>query len=143
MPLSTKYFADDFEKIIKLFPPGSDTSKISDYDGVYSEFLVLAHHCKDIYDLTDILNISEMHKQVLPTINKILRLMFTAPYSTSSNERSFSNLKLIKNCLRSTMHADRLQNLMLLNTNKDLLDIVDLKNIVGEWATVKQRRINI
>lgn len=36
------------------------------------------------------------------------------------------------------MQADRLQNLMLLNTNKDLLDIVYLKDLVGEWAIVKQ-----
>lgn len=78
VPLSTKYLANDFEKIIKLFPPGSDTSKINDYGGIYSEFLVLVHHCKDICNLSDVLNISETHKQVLPTINKILRLMFTA-----------------------------------------------------------------
>lgn len=37
-----------------------------------------------------------MHKQVLPTISKILRLMFIAPISTLSNERTFRKLKLIK-----------------------------------------------
>lgn len=143
VPLSSKYIADDFEKIIKLFPPGCDASKISDYEGIYSEFLVLVHRCKDYHNLSDIFNTSEMHKKILPTMNKIIRLMFTAPISTSSNERSFSKLKLIKNYLRSTMHADRLQNLMLLNTNKDMLDIVDIKKLVEKWASVKQRRIYV
>lgn len=53
LPSSTKYLADDFEKTIKLFPPGCDASKISDHDGVYSGFLLLVHRCKDIYNSSD------------------------------------------------------------------------------------------
>lgn len=65
LPLSNKYLSDDFEKII----PWRDASKLSVYGGMHSEFLVLVYCCKDISNLT------EMHKQVLPTKNKILWLM--------------------------------------------------------------------
>jgi len=55
-----------------------------------------------------------MYKNILQNFNKILRLIFTVPVSTASNERAFSKLKLIKNFLRSTMNADSFQNLMWL-----------------------------
>lgn len=59
-----------------------------------------------------------MHNQVLPTENKILRLVFiTILINTSSDERIFGKLRLIKNYLRYTMYVDRLQHLMLLNTS--------------------------
>lgn len=38
VPLSTKFLADDFEKIIQLFTLGYNTSKISVYSGVHSKF---------------------------------------------------------------------------------------------------------
>lgn len=143
VPLSIKHSAEDFEKIINLFPPGCSVSNIKDFDAVYSEYLVLAHRCKDAKNVLDILNVSEMYKNILPNMNKILRLMFTAPVSTASNERAFSKLKLIKNFLRSTMNADRLQNLMLLNTNKDILDTIDTRVLVKKWSHLKHRRIEV
>ncbi|CAI6373668.1 unnamed protein product [Macrosiphum euphorbiae] len=143
VPLSNKHSAEDFEKIINLFPPGCSVSNIKDFDAVYSEYLVLAHRCKDAKNVLDILNVSEMYKNILPNMNKILRLMFTAPVSTASNERAFSKLKLIKNFLRSTMNADRLQNLMLLNTNKDILDTIDTMVLVKKWSHLKHRRIEV
>lgn len=105
VPLSTDHSTEDFEKIIKIFPPGCSASNINDYDGVYSEFIVLAHRCKGAKNILDFLNISEMYKTILPTMNKILRLMFTAPVSTASNERAFSKLKLIKKLF--TIHHER------------------------------------
>lgn len=115
MPI-IKYAAEDFKKIINIFPPRCSVSNIKDFYAVYSECLVLVHRCKDAKNVLDILNVSEMYKHILPNMNKILRLMFTAPVSIASNERVFSKLKLIKIFLRSTMNADRLQNLMLLNS---------------------------
>lgn len=74
VPLSTKYLAGDFEKTIKLFPPGCDSSKISDYDGVYSEFLVLVHRYKDIS------NSSDIFYYILPTINIIVIIVVYSSY---------------------------------------------------------------
>lgn len=74
--------------IIKIFPLVCSAPNINDYDGVYSESLVLTHRYKDAKNILDILNISEMYKTILPTMNKIL-------VSTTSNERAFSKLKLI------------------------------------------------
>jgi hypothetical protein len=61
-------------------------------------------------NLLEILKTSEFFKHILPNVNMILRLVFTAPISTASNERAFSKLKMVNNYLRSTTSADRLQN---------------------------------
>jgi hypothetical protein len=42
----------------------------------------------------------------------MLRLVFTAPISTTSNEWAFSKLKMVKYYLRSTIQLNRLQNVM-------------------------------
>lgn len=87
------------------------------------------------------LKVSEELKHILPTSNKICRLIFTAPVSTASNERAFSKLKIVKNYLRSTMREDRLQNLMLLSCNKDFTDSIDIDQIMKHWGLLKERRI--
>lgn len=69
----------------------------------------------------------------MTAINKILKLMFIAPISTSFNEQIFIH----SNYLRFTMHADRLQNLILFNTNKDkILCLLLIFVILGIYYTV-------
>jgi hypothetical protein len=68
-------------------------------------------------------------------------LIFTVPVSTASNERTFSKLKIVKNGLRSTMGADWLQNLILLNCNKDLTDEIDIHLLVKHWAPLRERQL--
>lgn len=42
-------------------------------------------------------------------MNKMLRLVYTAPVSTASNERTFNKLKIDKNYLNSTTTVKHLQ----------------------------------
>jgi hypothetical protein len=59
------------------------------------------------------------------------------------NERTFSRLKLIKNHLRSKMFDDRLMNLILCSSEKDLLDSLNLDELVTVWGTKKERLLQI
>ena len=131
-----------------LFPPESSGSKISDFDAVQSECEVLFRMCnKDnsntIKSLNEVMQKSETVKNILPLSNILCRLAFTAPVTVASNERTFSKLKLIKNYLRSTTCEERLNSLMILNAEKDVLDNLNLALISEHWATLKQRRIRI
>jgi len=63
--------------------------------------------------------------------------------TTASNERSFSKLKIIKNHLRTTMAANRLDDLMILNSAKDIVDNLNLEDLIINWAALKERRIKI
>jgi len=91
----------------------------------------------------DVMKKSESVKHILLLANLLCSLAYTAPVTVTSNERTFSKLKLIKNHLRSTTSDERLNSLMILNTEKDILDNLDILKITERWATLKQRRIKI
>lgn len=90
-----------FQKIsvIKLFSLGSIAFKITDYDRVQSEFLILPHHCYGTLNLLETFKTSEFLKDILPNVNKMQRLVYTASVSTTSNDRAFSKLKIVNNYL--------------------------------------------
>ena len=67
----------------------------------------------------------------------LYQFMLTLPITVSSSERSFSKLKLIKNYLRSTMSNDRLFYLIISSIESDLLDEIDIKKLVNDWAKMK------
>jgi hypothetical protein len=73
----------------------------------------------------------------------LCRLAYTSPVSTATNKRVFSILKFVKNHLRTTMTDERLDNLMVLNSSKDILDEIDMTTMIESWATLKERRINV
>ncbi|KAJ1090224.1 hypothetical protein NDU88_003359 [Pleurodeles waltl] len=68
-----------------------------------------------------------------------LRIFLTITVSTASCERSFSKLKLIKTCQRSTMSQERLSNLAILSIERDFN--VDFNSVVENFALIKSRRI--
>jgi len=49
-----------------------------------------------------------------------LRIVLSIPVTVASAERSFSKLKIIKNCLRSTMSQQRLSGLAVLSIENDI-----------------------
>lgn len=74
--------------------------------------------------LTDAYNIIELGYKFLLTLS----------FTQVACERSFSTLKLIKNRLRSTMSQDHLESFMLMATEKDILMILDLDEIIDKTA---------
>ena len=70
-------------------------------------------------------------------------MALTAPVSVATNEWSFSKLGLIKSNLRSSIGDDKLDSLMILSVEKDVVDQLDMYKIATLWATLKNRRINI
>ena len=55
-------------------------------------------------------------------------------------ERSFSQLKYIKNPYRTTMQQDRLNSLSLLSIESDLLRQISYKDIIKDFAIKKSRK---
>ncbi|PVH66117.1 hypothetical protein PAHAL_1G153300 [Panicum hallii] len=68
------------------------------------------------------------------------RLLFTVPVTVASAERSFSNLKLLKNYLRSKISQERLNGLAILCIEKILLDEIDSDAIINDFASRHVRR---
>lgn len=118
-----------------LFPPKCNGGKISDFDAVQSVIEILfnmlkTENCTSEKTLNQVMNKSESVKHILLFQSNLLcRLAFTAPVTVASNERTFSKLKLVKNHLRSTTSDERLNSLMILYSEKDIVDNLDIIKI--------------
>ncbi|XP_059627381.1 uncharacterized protein LOC132270202 [Cornus florida] len=71
------------------------------------------------------------------------RILLTIPVTIASAERSFSKLKLIKSYLRSMMTQERLNGLVILSIEKDVLEKVDLNTLIDNFVTQNARRSHL
>ena len=76
----------------------------------------------DSIDLEDSLCLLKEKQAELtfPNIATLLKIGLTTPITSCSSERSFSELRLVKTYLRSTMAEERLSILAIIFCNKDL-----------------------
>ena len=81
-----------------------------------------------------------MAKNMLPEIDKLLRIYLTIPITTCTAKRCFSMLRRVKTYLRSTMTEERLNNILLLHTHKEETDALDLIHIANLFASANDRR---
>ncbi|KAG2579201.1 hypothetical protein PVAP13_6NG248203 [Panicum virgatum] len=68
-----------------------------------------------------------------PNVSIAYRILLTVLVTVASAERSFSKLKLLRNCLRTTMLQGRLNGLSLCSIEKDILDNIDLDTIFNDF----------
>ena len=102
----------EIQSAVPLFPPSQSPDPLA----IQAELQVLAELLpSDVgKDYNKVVEVSEANKLSLPLANLMIRLMLTAPVTVASNERSFSQLKFVKNKLRTSMSDARLTGLMLL-----------------------------
>lgn len=135
---------NQIEKALSLFPPGQKLDEVA----LLTELEILFNICNEKKDpqvksMQDVMMVAVDHKNILPSAFKLCRLIFTAGYSVATNERKFSLLKFLKTAIRANMGDERLDLLMALKSEKDILDNLNLLNVVAQWAKLKQRRIKI
>ena len=69
------------------------------------------------------------------------RILLTIPVTVASAKRTFSKLKLIKSYLRSTMSQERLSGLAILSIEKNMLEKIDYKSLINNFASKRARKI--
>jgi len=72
-------------------------------------------------------------KEIFPHMYTALSIALTLPVSSTSPERAFSKLKLIKNRLRSTMNEERLEALMIMSCELDVP--IDVGTVISLFAS--------
>ena len=77
-----------------------------------------------------------------PNACLVFRILLTIPITVASAERSFSKLKSIKSYLRSTMSEERLNGLVILSIENEMLVELECKNLINNFASQKARKIN-
>jgi dGTP triphosphohydrolase len=131
----------DVEKLLLRMP---NNEEHTDAHSFHAELEIFKNTCtEEVLKTNELLKISWQRRKIFPGVLKAFKLMATAPVSVASDERTFSKLKFVKNYLRSSMTDDRLDFLILLASEKDFSDNIDLDELVKKWFIIKQRRIRI
>ncbi|XP_065664802.1 uncharacterized protein LOC136086433 [Hydra vulgaris] len=132
-------------KASKLFPPGYK-DHIPDVHMLKGQMEILIDIClaegNEDFNLSktpaktlqDILYHVVKLKDILKQAHKLCISVITAAYGVASNERSFSQLKIVKSHLRTTMSDKRLNSLMLLKCEKELCKEVNPEHLVKRWV---------
>ena len=96
---------------------------------------------KDLEDVVALLQEKNMRK-ILPAADDLLRIILTAPATSCTAERTFSQLRRIKNWLRSTLSQERLNHAIMLAVHRDRLQDLDIEKEVKEFASQSTQRVN-
>jgi hypothetical protein len=86
------------------------------------------------FSLSTVLKVVKISRlqSVFPVLSIALKIAVTLPVASSTPERTFSKLTIIKNKLRSTMCESRLENLMLLSCENDIK--FDTDTVINTFA---------
>ncbi|KAL4097745.1 hypothetical protein QTP88_022467 [Uroleucon formosanum] len=102
---------------------------------------------KVVNNLASILNIFQVcHTSglgsIFPTLYLALKIACTLPVSSTSPERTFSKLKILKNRLRTTISQDRLEDLMIMTCESDI-EIIneDVTNIFANLSSTLSKNL--
>ncbi|CAB3988891.1 zinc finger MYM-type 1-like [Paramuricea clavata] len=127
------------QKLAEMFPNDVDADVL---EAELEVFKNIVDHKEELKNgsMDNIVQFAYEQRKTLPLTWKAYQLMLTAPISVAKNERTFSHLKFVKSVYRSTMGDKRLDNLMLLNCEKDLTDGLDMYQVVNQWASKRIRR---
>ncbi len=89
-------------------------------EALHVELGILVDNCRDdeCSNFQEICQSTLIFKNTLPMAYQIIVLILTSPIASASRERSFSKLKLTYNALRTNTGDQRLDNLMLLLSEK-------------------------
>lgn len=66
-----------------------------------------------------------------PNVYTLLKLLSTTPVTSTEPERVFSQMKLVKSDLRSTMSSERLDHLLTIKIHRDIeIDVGEVINSI-------------
>lgn len=129
------------DTLIKEYPHDVDINLMNElrhfHDYVkqnYSEKECFQH--KDLYQII----FQDKIELVFPNVEAILRLFMCLMVTNCSGERSFSQLKRIKNELRATMSQEKLSALSIMCIESDKLRSISFDDLINDFAFGKSRK---
>ena len=131
------------DTLLKYLEKDIDLERFSTQLKMVKDMIQIANPVKQVTTLrtiADAMNVSQIYKGMLQEIDKVLKLYFTLPVTTSTAERSFSSLRRLKTFVRSTMTQSRRNNLLLLYIHSTETNHLDMHSIAKEFASVNSRR---
>ena len=87
--------------------------------------------------------LTEMQKDLISEVCKLLKLILVMPATNAVSEQSFSALQRIKTFLQTTMTQCRVNNLMILNIHKDQCEELDLVDVANTFVAGSEHRLSL
>lgn len=130
----------NIEDAILLYPCNKPDST-----SLQSELEVFFDICieKRAASMEDVMKIAIKQRDVLKESFIFCQLIYTTAYSVATNEHKFSTLKFVKNELRTTMANDRLDSLIILKSECDITESIELIDVIKSWTKLKNRRLRV
>ncbi|CAB4012669.1 zinc finger MYM-type 1-like, partial [Paramuricea clavata] len=137
------------EKILNFTPQPcyyeqlKNTYLHTDLSSLVTDVLEKAVSEKRNPDFLDLFKALQAEPQCYGCVSKLMEIALTLPITSCSVERVFSKLKIVKSGLRSTMNQNRLENLIHMSVEVDLLENLDLDSLVQKFTDCAPRRMNL
>lgn len=98
---------------------------------------------KILSSITDLCRtLAEIGKSnVYPLVDRLIRLILTLPVSTTTSERAFSAMKIVKTSLRNKMDDDFLSEYLIVYIEKDIAEKFTIDSIIDDFNSMKTRRV--
>ena len=122
----TNFYKDDFHEVtlkvqLELFTTGFSQTEQSSQP-TFSEVIKYVK------------SMSPAMQNGMSEVMKLIKLILIMPATNAVSERSASALRRVKTYLRTTMHQDRFNHLMILHIHKDAVDKLPLGKCVNEFS---------
>jgi len=78
-----------------------------------------------------------------PLIDRLILLILTLPISTTTTERVFSAMKIVKIRLRNWMKNDFLEYYLIINIEKEIIERFTIDMIINDFYFIKERRTQL
>jgi spore coat protein CotF len=161
-----RFNPENYEPLIELYESFTNCNyeRVTDYDKIkiYSNVLDFDHFKSEsksfvcykqkqenmnCNNLDEIIVHFDKHnlKKMFPEVFKAIKLYLSVPACTTTAERSFSCLKLIKTWLRSTMKSERLSNLAIIKMNnvKKMEFQLDVNQVIDDFISIPKSGRNL
>ncbi|TYI36761.1 hypothetical protein ES332_A03G164000v1 [Gossypium tomentosum] len=83
----------------------------------------------------------ELDSVMYPLVDRLICLILTLPVSTTSLERAFSAMKIVKTRLRSKMKDDFLKSSLVMYIEKEIAEKFDINEIIDDFSKVNDRGV--
>ena len=101
------------------------------------------------YNFANMSTIFELCQKLMKTgksmiyslVDKLIQLVLVLPISTTTTERAFSTMKIVKTKLRNKMKDDYLGSYMITYIEKEIAQTFDDDSIIDEFCDMKERRL--
>jgi len=80
---------------------------------------------------------------IYPLIDRLIRLILTLHVSTTTTERAFSAIKIVKTRLRNRMEDDFLANYLIVYIEKEIVERFTIDMIIDDFYFMKEQRAQL